>query len=73
MKTNKLFTTLAIGVLSLTACGGSNSKEPEEIGSPNYNFTTDLEEVKEELANTNEEKNETLEAKDIKEGANDGE
>ena len=47
MKTNKLFTTLAIGVLSLTACGGSNSKEPEEIGSPNYNFTTDLEEVKE--------------------------
>ena len=47
MKTNKFFTALTIGVLSLSACGGSNSKEPEEVGSPNYNFVTDLEEEKE--------------------------
>ncbi len=47
MKTRTIFTTLMIGMLSLTACGGSNSKEPEEVGSLNFNFTTDLQEVKE--------------------------
>ena len=40
MKTRTIFTTLMIGMLSLTACGGSNSKGP-------FKFITDLKEVKE--------------------------
>ena len=43
MKANKIFTTLAISVLSLTACGGNR----EDTGSKNFKFTTDLKEVKE--------------------------
>ncbi|MCQ2776429.1 MAG: tyrosine-protein phosphatase [Bacilli bacterium] len=49
MKNIKPLAIFAIGILSLTGCGNSNSKskEPEEVGSLNFTFTTDLAETKE--------------------------
>ena len=49
MKINKFLTGLTISVLALTGCGNTNSSsnEPEEIGSLNYTFVTDLDEEKE--------------------------